>query len=246
MSKTTEQIYRVIRDIASDDEEMIFSGTVAEVLEEEQAITVKINEDIEIPNVLLRSLSGKNTGLVAFPKLESHVVCAKSLQHDFSYVIMYSDIDKMEYTGENMNWMFSDVDKTLLFVNGEVQSEITDTSINVTNKDVSIAIADNQITVTNGKASVEIKDDTIVMNEGGNDGLVVIGSLTEKLNGLVKEVDAIGKDVNDLKKGIGKWVAKANDGGASLKLALTSWFGKQIAATTKFSKPDYENQKVKH
>ncbi len=67
-------------------------------------------------------------------------------------------------------------------------------------------------------------------------GLVKVVSLTEKLN-------AIEKDINDLKTLIQNWVVAPGDGGLALKTALATWFGKQLTETVRI---DIENINVKH
>ena len=67
-------------------------------------------------------------------------------------------------------------------------------------------------------------------------GLVKIAELTDKINLLEREL-------NDLKSALGRWTPVKSDGGAALKLAITSWSAKQLSLTRR---GDYEDTKVKH
>ena len=78
--------------------------------------------------------------------------------------------------------------------------------------------------------------DSIVINGGELGGLINIEQLTEKLN-------AIEDDINSLKAAITDWLPVAQDGGAALKTAVSTWAGQQL---TRSEKSDYEDEKIKH
>ena len=78
--------------------------------------------------------------------------------------------------------------------------------------------------------------ETIVINGGKLGGLINIEQLTEKLN-------AIEDDINSLKAAITNWLPVAQDGGAALKTAVSTWAGQQL---TRSEKSDYEDEKIKH
>lgn len=78
--------------------------------------------------------------------------------------------------------------------------------------------------------------DSIQFNGGKNEGLVKVVELTAKLNSLEK-------DLNDLKTKLYAWVPVPNDGGASLKTTLTTWFGKKLTET---NKKDIQNDTFTH
>ena len=79
-------------------------------------------------------------------------------------------------------------------------------------------------------------DGEVVINGGENEGLVKVKELTKKLN-------AIEKDINDLKSIFTSWPVTPSDGGGALKLAATNWAGKLLTETTQ---KDIENDKIKH
>ena len=78
--------------------------------------------------------------------------------------------------------------------------------------------------------------ESIVINGGGLGGLINIEQLTGKLN-------AIEDDINSLKTAMVSWTPVAQDGGAALKTAISSWAGQQL---TRSDKSDYEDEKIKH
>lgn len=94
----------------------------------------------------------------------------------------------------------------------------------------------DKILVAIEETEVEITKDGVVVNGGENGGLAKIEEVVKKLNALEKEV-------NDLKIGFTTWVPVPQDGGAALKGGLASWAGKQMVQT---KKTDLEDDKVKH
>lgn len=78
--------------------------------------------------------------------------------------------------------------------------------------------------------------DKIEINGGKLGGLINIEVLTTKLNN-------IEKDINNLKSVIQNWIPIAEDGGASLKTAASSWVAQRIELS---SKTDYEDENIKH
>lgn len=78
--------------------------------------------------------------------------------------------------------------------------------------------------------------ESIVVNGGKLGGLVNIEQLTQRLN-------AIEDDLNALKNAIKGWTPVPQDGGAALKTAVAQWAGQQLAKT---SRNDYEDETIKH
>lgn len=78
--------------------------------------------------------------------------------------------------------------------------------------------------------------DNIVFNEGLNEGLVKAPELTEKLN-------ALEKQLNELKQILSSWTPVPQDGGAALKGVISSWAGNSLLET---QQSEIENDKIKH
>lgn len=76
----------------------------------------------------------------------------------------------------------------------------------------------------------------IELNGGDNGGLVNVKELTDKLNN-------IEKDINTLKQALSTWTPTPQDGGASLKIALTSWMTQQLVQT---QASEIEDDKITH
>lgn len=66
--------------------------------------------------------------------------------------------------------------------------------------------------------------ETITMHGGKLGGLVIAGNLTERLN-------AIERDLNALKQACSSWVPIKQDGGAALKASIASWAGQRLTET---------------
>lgn len=76
----------------------------------------------------------------------------------------------------------------------------------------------------------------IIYNEGQNKGLV-------KIEPLIKEINLLKKEINDLKNIIKNWIPSPNDGGVALKTAAAAWFAHPLKNTRL---EDLENKQIKH
>ncbi len=77
----------------------------------------------------------------------------------------------------------------------------------------------------------------IIINGGNNGGLINIESLVEKIN-------AIEKDINNLKDVFSKsWTPVAQDGGAALKTAAATWASQSMTET---KSADIEDTTITH
>ncbi|MBQ7684952.1 MAG: hypothetical protein IJT48_10730 [Bacteroidaceae bacterium] len=86
-----------------------------------------------------------------------------------------------------------------------------------------------------GNYSLEITDEGITLNGGSLGGLVKVAELTQRLN-------AIEQDLNALKTVFSGWTPAPQDGGAALKTAAATWFAQTLTET---QQTDIENQYVK-
>lgn len=86
------------------------------------------------------------------------------------------------------------------------------------------------------EVAVEITSPTVLINNGDNGGVPIESKVVEELNALQKEV-------NDLKTILIAWVPVPSDGGAALKTAISSWAGAPMELTAPKA---LENEKVKH
>lgn len=87
-----------------------------------------------------------------------------------------------------------------------------------------------------GSQTLVVTEAGITLNGGKLGGVVKIEKLTQRLN-------AIEREINALKSALGGWTPIPSDGGAALKGATASWAGKTLQLT---KKSDYEDEKVKH
>lgn len=99
---------------------------------------------------------------------------------------------------------------------------------------VELKMQDVELTINGGKVQLKAKE--IELNGGNNKGLVKVLKAVEKIN-------AIEDDLNTVKTVFTTWTPVAQDGGAALKGAISSWAGQQLSKTTQ---SDLENDKVKH
>lgn len=83
---------------------------------------------------------------------------------------------------------------------------------------------------------IEVDTDKIILNGGNNKGLVKIEELTQKLN-------AIEQDINALKSIFTSWTPVEQDGGAELKSAAQTWASSQLHIT---QRSEYEDTNITH
>lgn len=83
--------------------------------------------------------------------------------------------------------------------------------------------------------TLEATDSGFVFNGGALDGMV-------KLNDLVAKLNTLENKINDLITAIAAWAPVANDGGAALKAALTTWL---LTSLTPTVNADLENTDIK-
>lgn len=83
--------------------------------------------------------------------------------------------------------------------------------------------------------TLQIDANGFVFNGGNLDGMVKVNSAVDRLN-------KIEQDINNLKIAFSTWVVVAQDGGAALKVAASTWFAQQLTQTVK---SDIENDKIK-
>lgn len=91
-----------------------------------------------------------------------------------------------------------------------------------------------EINVVVGESSVKITDGLIEFNGGENKGMVLAESVKDKLN-------KIENDINALKSAIASWTPVPSDGGASLKVATSTWYAQRLVST---QLSDIENDKI--
>lgn len=87
-----------------------------------------------------------------------------------------------------------------------------------------------------GESSARLTDSGIEFNGGTNDGLVNVRGLLDKINALEREL-------NELKNLLAGWQPIPQDGGSALKVSVTAWATRQIQPT---QKAELEDPKVKH
>ncbi|MFR9622359.1 MAG: hypothetical protein SNG97_06335 [Rikenellaceae bacterium] len=78
--------------------------------------------------------------------------------------------------------------------------------------------------------------DSVALRGDGFGGLVKVEQVVASLN-------ALERDVNDLKNLLGSAQAVPQDGGAAILLAIKSWTSSQL---TESQRADFENEKIKH
>lgn len=97
----------------------------------------------------------------------------------------------------------------------------------------------DEVNVTVGNSKVRITPDLIEMNEGSLDGLVIVGKLTERLNRLQQQIEAIQSAIASHSHLV------ATSGSATLQVGNTTTTIYAKVNVDSFDNSDYENEKIK-
>lgn len=207
-------IKEIIRQLAKGSQTVNLVCTVDAV--DKTARTVDctpLDESAPLLGVNLQANQGSKFGIVAFPRVGSFVVVGFVADGNAGVVLLTDDVESLE-------WVFGE-DSTQMSVNGQ------GLRISVKGKSENGGETDTVM---------ELAPEGIVLNGGGLGGTVKVEQLTRHIN-------TIENDINTLKKVFSEWTTTPNDGGASLKLAATTWAASPLTLTRR---GDYENEKVKH
>lgn len=97
----------------------------------------------------------------------------------------------------------------------------------------------DEVNVTVGNSKVRITPDLIEMNEGSLDGLVIVGKLTERLNRLQQQIEAIQSAIASHSHLV------ATSGNATQQVGNTTTTSYAKVNVDSFDNSDYENEKIK-
>lgn len=97
----------------------------------------------------------------------------------------------------------------------------------------------DEVNVTVGNSKVRITPDLIEMNEGSLDGLVIVGKLTERLNRLQQQIEAIQSAIASHSHLV------ATSGSARQQVGNTTTTTYAKVNVDSFDNSDYENEKIK-
>lgn len=97
----------------------------------------------------------------------------------------------------------------------------------------------DEVNVTVGNSKVRITPDLIEMNEGSLDGLVIVGKLTERLNRLQQQIEAIQSAIASHSHLV------ATSGNAQQQVGNTTTTTYAKVNVDSFDNSDYENEKIK-
>ena len=97
----------------------------------------------------------------------------------------------------------------------------------------------DEVNVTVGNSKVRITPDLIEMNDGSLDGLVIVGKLTERLNRLQQQIEAIQSAIASHSHLV------ATSGSATQQVGNTTTTTYAKVNVDSFDNSDYENEKIK-
>lgn len=97
----------------------------------------------------------------------------------------------------------------------------------------------DEVNVTVGNSKIRITPDLIEMNGGSLDGLVIVGKLTERLNRLQQQIEAIQSAIASHSHLV------ATSGSATQQVGNTTTTTYAKVNVDSFDNSDYENEKIK-
>ncbi len=155
MSKEIDELRRKLKSQFGGDNDMVFSGIVTEVNEDEFTCTVRRDDAVDYFDVRLRGLINADLqGLALIPKMESVVLVCRIGKSNELFVCQFTEIDKVIFT-ENDLELRVDLDsidltkgeKIKLHVDSEVVSMVVENSI--------IKITPQGLTLTRGSSGLK-------------------------------------------------------------------------------------------
>lgn len=93
-----------------------------------------------------------------------------------------------------------------------------------------------EVAIGQGGTQLLIDEQGVVLNGGKLGGVVKVEALIERLN-------AVERDLNQLRQQIAAWTPIPQDGGASLKATISAWAAKPLELS---QRDTLENPKLKH
>jgi len=94
MTKQTEQIRKLLREICEADAHEVYQGIV-DAVNTDGTVDVRVAGDVVVPGVRLRIVSGTDTGIVITPKLGSAIVFAAIERGQDYQMVHASEIDRV-------------------------------------------------------------------------------------------------------------------------------------------------------
>ena len=231
MSAEIERIRRKLFPPDSERQHQVFQCTVKDVNEQEFTCTVREADLVDYFDVRLRAVIDQQlTGVALIPKVGSYVMVGRIANSNELFIAKNSEISKIVYTaGENKKVSFS-----AGFELDESGKEISDkpTLELQWGEKIAVSIDEETIKLTNDQSTFEMKGDQMVLNEG-QDGLVLIGELTERLNELVNAFNKHTHTIDSIT------VDSELHTATLVKVPATS------GPAQKFTRSDYENAQIK-
>lgn len=218
------ELRELIRTLAWGNEEIYCKICTVEKVDK-QARTIDCqpidDEDAPILGVNLQANQESAHGIVVFPKQGSYVVVA-FLSAAVAVMVLADEVESIEAVIDD-NKMSMDKDGARVSI-GHASAEIDA----------------NTTTIKVGDTVAELNRQGVVFNDGKLGGLVVVGSLTEKLNQLRTEFNAFvsiyNAHIHDTTATVGSDPAPG----------VISPPPVAAQEATPFVRSEYENEKVKH
>lgn len=235
MDKAT-QIRSLLRSITGTDKPS-FSFRLMEVVGVDGDLCRAKIDDFEIPDIRLSSIDGgSENGLLIVPAEGSIILVADISCGNLRELcaIGYSEIASIRFH-QGDTTLSADGQQVEITV-GNSKAKVEKERIELTIGQSSARMEKDSSTLAVGTSKITLEDGKTQFNDGINAGLVKAEELTKKLNALEQEI-------NDLKTVFLSWKPMAQDGGAALQLAASTWSGRQIGTTQRY---ELENDKITH
>lgn len=168
MSKEIDEIRRKLKNQFGSDNDMIFSGVVTEVNEDEFTCTVRRDEQVDYFDVRLRGLVNADLqGFAFIPKMESVVLVCRIGRSNELFVCQFTEIDKVVFTDNDLELRI-DLDNIDITKGDNITIHVDAEKLEVVNDTTKITHEAESLTMISDKATIKIATGGLTLTKGSS------------------------------------------------------------------------------
>lgn len=155
MSKEIDEIRRKLKKQFGSDDDMIFSGVVQEVNEDEFTCMIRRDDAVNYHDVRLRGLVNADLqGLAFIPKIESVVLVCRIGRSNELFVCQFTEIDKVIFTDNDLE-LRVDLDNIDLTKGDKIKLHVDKELVSMVAENSTIKITPQGLTLTRGSSGLK-------------------------------------------------------------------------------------------
>ncbi|MCH5243413.1 MAG: hypothetical protein J1F29_00745 [Lentimicrobiaceae bacterium] len=228
-----ESVFKFWKNIERQTRQMlpaqVFPAQVTEVNEDMHTCTVLVNDNVELYDVRLYSVTDKDLkGFCLIPAKDSIVLVGRVANNNELFVCSFSVVDKVLGTiGDNVAVAMDK--ESLTYKCDKTEIEVKSAELTAKIDGVELEVKGNKI---------KVKADEIELNGGNNNGLAKVDVVKYNLDEIEKYLTAMNTAISMGFNGVGSGLTAAGPAGAG------AYNGAMEGQNIVFK--DMENKKVKH